>query len=84
VLPPFLLLHTNAARAKLIAMSTLAEIEAAAERLSAEEKQELFRFLATRLRGRRPQTAPRIYSDDEIATMLAEDEADGQRFRERH
>jgi hypothetical protein len=35
-------------------MSTLAEIEAAAEALSAEEKQELLRFLATRLRGQRP------------------------------
>ena len=63
-------------------MSTLAEIEAAAERLSTQEKQELFRFLATRLRGQRPPAPPRIYSDEEIATMLEEDEADGQRLRE--
>jgi hypothetical protein len=64
-------------------MSTLAEIEAAAESLSAEEKQELLRFLATRLRGQRPSAKPRIYSDEEIAAMLNEDEADGQRLSER-
>jgi len=32
-------------------LSTLAEIEAAADALSAEEKQELLLFLATRLRA---------------------------------
>jgi hypothetical protein len=63
-------------------MSTLAEIEAAAESLSAEEKQELLRFLATRLRGQRPTAKPRIYSDEEIDAMLREDEADGQRQRQ--
>jgi len=63
-------------------MSTLAEIEAAAETLSPEEKEELLRFLAIRLRKERPQPAPRIYSDAEIASMLAEDEADGERFRQ--
>jgi hypothetical protein len=63
-------------------MSTLAEIEAAAESLSQEEKQELLRFLATRLRGQRPPAKPRIYSDEEIDAMLREDEADGQRLRE--
>lgn len=63
-------------------MSTLAEIEAAAEALSAEEKQELLRFLATRLRGQRPPAKLRIYSDEELAAMLEEDEADGQRFRQ--
>lgn len=65
-------------------MSTLAEIEAAAEALSAEEKQELLRFLATRLRGQRPPAKVRIYSDEELAAMLEEDEADGQRFRPGH
>ena len=63
-------------------MSTLSEIEAAVEKLPAEEKQELLRFLATRLRGQRPPAKPRIYSDEEIAAMLEEDEADGQRFRD--
>jgi hypothetical protein len=63
-------------------MSSLAEIEAAAKSLSPEEKQELLRFLATRLRGQRPPAKPRIYSDEEIDAMLREDEADGQRLRE--
>lgn len=63
-------------------MSTLAEIETAAESLSPQEKQELLRFLATRLRGHRPPATLRIYSDEEIAAMLAEDEADGERFRQ--
>jgi hypothetical protein len=63
-------------------MSTLTEIEAAADRLPAEGKQELLRFLATRLRGQRPPAKPRVYLDEEIATMLDEDEADVQRVRE--
>jgi hypothetical protein len=63
-------------------MSSLAEIEAAADSLSPEEKEELLRFLAIRLRKERPQPAPRIYSDEELAAMLAEDEADGERLRQ--
>ena len=63
-------------------MSTLAEIEAAADSLSSEEKEELLRFLAMRLRKDRAMPQPRIYSDEELATMLAEDEADGERFRQ--
>ena len=63
-------------------MTTLSEIEAAAESLNPEEKQELLLFLAVRLRGQRPAAKPRIYSDEEIAAMLDEDEADGQRFRQ--
>ncbi|MEI8122808.1 MAG: hypothetical protein WCI20_12225 [bacterium] len=63
-------------------MSTLVEIETAADSLSSEEKEELLRFLAMRLRGNRSLPTPRIYSDEEIATMLAEDEADGERFRQ--
>ncbi|MGA3172145.1 MAG: hypothetical protein ABSE62_14155 [Chthoniobacteraceae bacterium] len=62
-------------------MSTLAEIEAAADSLSPEEKEELLRFLAIRLRKERPEPRPRIYSDEELAAMLAEDEADGERLR---
>ncbi len=64
-------------------MSTLAEIKAAADSLSPEEKEELLRFLAVRLRKERLQPAPRIYSDEEVASMLAEDEADGERLRQR-
>jgi hypothetical protein len=63
-------------------MRTLAEIETAADSLSSEEKEELLRFLAMRLRKDRATAKPRIYSDEEIATMLAEDEADGERFRQ--
>ena len=68
--------------ATLRTMSTLAEIETAADSLSSEEKEELLRFLAMRLRKERAQPKPRIYSDDEISTMLAEDEGDGERFRQ--
>jgi hypothetical protein len=64
-------------------MSSLAEIEAVADSLSPEEKEELLRFLAIRLRKERPQPAPRIYSDEEIVSMVAEDEADGERLRQR-
>jgi len=64
------------------AMSTLVEIETAADSLSSAEKEELLRFLAMRLRGNRAMPKPRIYSDEELATMLAEDEADGERFRQ--
>ena len=42
-------------------MSTLIEIETAADSLSSEEKEELLRFLAMRLRKDR---ASRIYSDE--------------------
>ena len=62
-------------------MSTLAEIESAADSLPAEDKEELLRFLAIRLRQERALPPPRIYSDAEMAAMIAEDEADGARFR---
>ena len=63
-------------------MSTLAEIEAAADGLPNEEKEELLRFLAIRLRRERTTAKPRVYSEEEVAAMLAEDEADGERFRQ--
>jgi hypothetical protein len=62
-------------------MSTLAEIETAADSLPVEQKEELLRFLAMRLRKERSLPKPRIYSEEELATMIAEDEADGERFR---
>jgi hypothetical protein len=63
-------------------MSTLAEIETAADGLSSEEKEALLRFLAMRLRKDRAMPKPRVYSDEELTSMLAEDEADGERFRQ--
>ena len=62
-------------------MSTLAEIEAAADALSPEQKQELLLFLAARLRSdgaKLPE--PRAFSPDEIADWIARDETDLARF----
>ena len=63
-------------------VSTLLEIETAADSLSSAEKEELLRFLAMRLRKDRALPQPRVYSDQELTAMLAEDEADGERFRQ--
>lgn len=63
-------------------MSTLAEIESAADSLSTEEKEKLLRFLALRLREERAALKPRLYSEEELSTMVAEDDADGERFRQ--
>ena len=63
-------------------MSSLAEIEAAADALPAEQKQELLMFLAARMRGqggRMPE--PRRFSPQQQAEWIAEDEADLRRFR---
>ena len=63
-------------------MSTLLEIETAADSLTSEEKERWLRFLAMSLRKERALPKPRIYSADELASMIAEDEADGKRFRQ--
>jgi len=64
-------------------MSTLAEIEAAADTLPPEQKQELFLFLASRLRSSGVQLPPpREFTKEQIAAWIAEDEADMQEFRE--
>ena len=63
-------------------MSTLAEIETAADSLPNEEKEELLRFLAMRLRKERTRPQPRIYSEEKLAAMIAEDEAGGERLRQ--
>jgi hypothetical protein len=64
-------------------MSSLAEIEAAADALPLEQKQELMLFLAARLRAQSPRMPPpRKFSAEQTATWLAEDEADMQRFCE--
>ena len=62
-------------------MSTLAEIEAAAEALSPKQKQELMLFLAARLRANGAKMLePRAFSPDEIANWIARDETDLARF----
>ena len=64
-------------------MSTLAEIEAAAEALPAKQKQELLLFLADRLRAEGVALPPvRVFSKDQVAAWIAEDEADAKRLRE--
>jgi hypothetical protein len=63
-------------------MSTLAEIEQAADALTPEQKQELILFLAARLRADGAQMpAPRKFTKEEMAGWIAEDEADMERFR---
>ena len=63
-------------------MSTLVEIEAAADALPPEQKQELLLFLAARLRSQRARMPePRRFSREQMAEWIAEDEADMVRFR---
>lgn len=62
-------------------MSTLAEIEAAADALPAEQKQELLLFLAARLReGAEELPPPREFSREQIEQWIANDEAGYRRF----
>jgi hypothetical protein len=64
-------------------MSNLAEIEAAAEGLTAEQKQELLLFLAASLRSKNLQMpAPRKFTAEQIRSWIAEDEADMREFNE--
>ena len=65
-----------------LSVSTVKEIEAAADLLPADQQEELLRFLAVRLRKQRTLPKPRVYSVEEVAAMVAEDEADGERFRQ--
>ena len=63
-------------------MTTLDEVEAAVERLSDTDKQELLFRLAALLRERRvPLPAPRDFTIDEMNSWIAEDQADMQRLR---
>ncbi len=63
-------------------MSTLAEIEEAADALTPEQKQQLILFLATRLRANGAQPPePRRFTREEMSGWIAEDEADMERFR---
>ena len=62
-------------------MSTLTEIEAAADALPAGQKQELLLFLAVRLREGRAFPQPRDFPKAEMEAWIAEDEADMESFR---
>jgi len=61
----------------------LAEIEAAADTLPPEQKQELMLFLGARLRSQGAEIpAPRKFSSEQLASWIDEDNRDMQRFRE--
>ena len=63
-------------------MSTLNEIEVAAERLVPEQKQELMLFLAARLRAQGAKLPePLKFLSAQMAGWIAEDESDRQRFQ---
>ena len=57
-------------------MLTLAEIQAAADRLHTAEKQDLLLFLMARLRAQGGQLpAPRKFTPEQMKAWIAEDEA---------
>jgi len=63
-------------------MTTLTEIEAAADALSSEQKQELFLFLAARLRAGSTQlSSPREFSRPQIEAWITDDEEGMRRFQ---
>ena len=63
-------------------MSTLAEIESAAKALSSRDKAELLLFVASQLRAERaPLPEPRLFTPEQIAAWMDEDEADMRSFR---
>lgn len=64
------------------AMSTLTEIEAAADALPTEQKQQLLLFIASRLRtSGEGLPEPRDIPKEQIAEWIAEDEADFREFK---
>ena len=66
-----------------MSVSRLDEIEAAAEALPPEEKQQLVLFLVTRLRVQGVRTPePRKFSPEQMADWIAEDEDDMRRFQQ--
>jgi hypothetical protein len=63
-------------------MTTLPEIEAAADALPPQQKQELFLFLAARMRADATQLpAPREFSREQIDAWITDDEAGMRRFQ---
>ena len=66
-----------------VRMSTLAEIEAAADALPSQQQEELFLYLAVRLRAGAGQLPPpREFNREQIQAWIADDEAGMRRFRE--
>ena len=65
-------------------MSTLTEIETAAEKLPTQEKEELFLFLAARLRNTDPGELPppRKFTREQMDAWIKDDEEGMKRFRE--
>ena len=61
-------------------MSTIAEIEAAADALPTEQKEELFLVLAARLRGSGELPPPRDFNPEKIEGWIADDEEGYRRF----
>jgi hypothetical protein len=74
-------LPTPAACPNFPRMSTLAEIETAADALPPAEKQELLLFLAARLRAGGPLPPPREFTREQIEAWIAQDEADWKRVQ---
>lgn len=63
-------------------MTSLNEIEKAADALPPEQKQELFLFLAARLRsGAGQPPVPRTLSREQIAAWIADDEQGMRQFK---
>jgi hypothetical protein len=63
-------------------MDTLTEIQAAADALTPDQKQELFLFLAARLRaGSNPLPPPREINREQIEAWIADDEEGMRRFK---
>ena len=63
-------------------MSTLVEIEAAADALPPPQQQELILHLARRLRASGgPLSEPRLFSEQQVKAWLDEDEEDMRQFR---
>ena len=76
-------LNRQGAMLNSVRMSTLAEIEAAADALPSQQQEELFLYLAVRLRARAGQLpSPREFSREQIQAWIADDEAGMRRFRE--
>ena len=64
-------------------MTTLAEIERATDALPPEEQSELLMYVAERLRAVGPQLPePRMFTAEQIATWIAQDEADAKELGE--
>jgi hypothetical protein len=61
-------------------MTKLAEIEAAAAQLPAEEKQELILFLSKRLREEGSMPPPRSFTTEQMQAWIADDEEGYRRF----